>query len=1020
MDQTLSVLILEDNKDDAYFAERELEKTGFVFESTRVEKLADFRKEVSKLPDLVLADYSLPSFNALDALAVMKELELSLPFVLISGKITEETAVRCIKAGASNYVNKDHLERLAGAVRESLAEHAFREEKLQMEQALAEREAKYRMLFEESSEGIVVTDLMGNIVDCNLAFEKLLGYPRVELIGEQIFNFYRDDDKQEMINHALGEQGMVENFEIAFHKKDGTLAYGLFTISTLNDDTGNRNHYLGLLRDISERVKSKKEMETIVAINNAMRLALDNESLFPIALDLVMEISGAQGVALDLVRQTNGKMELAAKAGVYDDLFPGDLRLSDAELSSLIESGTPKSWQVKEEKKFFRNPALTGLQTVVCAPLVSSEIDIGLIWIGCNDDRVLENLGLVQILANITANTIHRFNLNENNLRALEESRAIARIGRTLNEHLDLENVFTLIVKEAVGLVFGAFRAVIHLYDENNQRLHAVGFGEKDDEKIITENLLNIRVSPRNEFDFGFLSETDIESASMSSGKGVAGLVIKEGQTINVTDTENDDRYLKTTDLTVTRSLVVSPIISGDRPMGTLSVLSKSRNAFDSTVELLLENLCVQATTAIENARLLEAERQAREIAEAQTEISTLLNRSLELDEVLDMILDYAVRMFSATAANIMLLGEGEPRVYRHAGYEFLEDNAEEYTQTLTDLIQKQIEEKDPRFGKSIVNPDTEKDPNWDPAPSQEWVRSFASVPLVVGDEVVGVLNIESKRPNAFGEREMQLFQVFANNAASAIKNSWLYADLEKSLLTEQATRTRLIRADKLAGMGRMVASVAHELNNPLQTIKNCLFLIEQSTIDSESAEVLDLGMSEVERLTGIVNRLREVYRPIQSKEYEITSIQPLLDDLERLLETHLRRSKVKLVIEKSKNGEAYVVGFVDRLKQVFLNLSLNGIEAMQPNGGELVIRLLKEDERIGIAFIDTGYGINPLDMNLIFDPFYTTKETGMGLGLSICYDIVQDHSGSITVENNEDAGATFTVWLPLSMEKPK
>ena len=93
----------------------------------------------------------------------------------------------------------------------------------------------------------------------------------------------------------------------------------------------------------------------------------------------------------------------------------------------------------------------------------------------------------------------------------------------------------------------------------------------------------------------------------------------------------------------------------------------------------------------------------------------------------------------------------------------------------------------------------------------------------------------------------------------------------------------------------------------------------------------------------------------------------------------------------------------------------------MQPDGGKLTIRLLenKPEKQVGIAFTDTGLGINPLDMTLIFDPFYTTKDTGMGLGLSICYDIVRDHSGTISVENNKDAGATFTVWLPLSSERP-
>ena len=381
-----------------------------------MEKLADFKTEVTKKPDLVLADFSLPGFTALDALAVMKELELSLPFVLISGKISEETAVRCIKAGASDYVNKDHLETLAGAVRQALAEFSFREEKLQMELALIEREAKYRMLFEESSEGIVVTDLFGVVVDCNRAFQNQLGYHREEILGKRISQFVRDDEKREMINQMLREQGSVENFEVAFFEKKGTQIFVLVTISRLNDDSGNPELLLGLVRDISERVKNKQEMETIVEINNAMRSAVDNEMLIPIAVNLVMEISGAGGVAMELVKQINGKMTLTAKAGKFEELEPGDLNLSDEELAALLGSGSPKIWQISKENEFFERPTLTGLNTVVCVPMVSSETDIGLIWIGCSGELALENLGLIQILANISANTIHRFNLNENNL----------------------------------------------------------------------------------------------------------------------------------------------------------------------------------------------------------------------------------------------------------------------------------------------------------------------------------------------------------------------------------------------------------------------------------------------------------------------------------------------------------------------------------------------------------------------------------------------------------------------------
>ena len=315
---------------------------------------------------------------------------------------------------------------------------------------------------------------------------------------------------------------------------------------------------------------------------------------------------------------------------------------------------------------------------------------------------------------------------------------------------LILEKVFSLIVEEAVGLVDGAFRSVIHLYDEKNERLHAVGFSEKNADHVVAETILKIRVSPRNEFDFGQLSDEDIDAASMISGRGVAGLVIKEHQTIYVADTEDDDRYLRPDGKNTTRSLVVSPIMSAGRPLGTLSVLSTTSNAFDTSVELLLENMCVQAATAIENARLLEAERQAREIAEAQTEISILLTYSLELDEVLDRILDHAVRLFSATAVNILLLREGRPLVYRHSGYEFLTDQAEEYAQDRVDFIQKKIEENDKIFDQTLVIPDTEKEPAWRSTSAQHWVQSFASVPLRVGDEVVGVLNIDSQTPEFF------------------------------------------------------------------------------------------------------------------------------------------------------------------------------------------------------------------------------------------------------------------------------
>lgn len=175
--------------------------------------------------------------------------------------------------------------------------------------------------------------------------------------------------------------------------------------------------------------------------------------------------------------------------------------------------------------------------------------------------------------------------------------------------------------------------------------------------------------------------------------------------------------------------------------------------------------------------------------------------------------------------------------------------------------------------------------------------------------------------------------------------------------------------------------------------------------------------MSEVERLTSIVNRLRDVYRPVDSNEFQQVPLRPLLADLEMMLETHLRRHAVELEMHIDGSQHLFVHAIPDQLKQVFLNLSLNGIEAMQPDGGKLSIQAQFDPigERVGMMFSDTGAGIPEEDLKLIFDPFYTTKTTGMGLGLSICYDIVQNHNGMIEVRNNQPHGVTFTVWLPAS-----
>lgn len=249
--------------------------------------------------------------------------------------------------------------------------------------------------------------------------------------------------------------------------------------------------------------------------------------------------------------------------------------------------------------------------------------------------------------------------------------------------------------------------------------------------------------------------------------------------------------------------------------------------------------------------------------------------------------------------------------------------------------------------------------------------------------------------------------------------NTTLYKDLQSALAQEQAMRTQLIQSEKFVAMGRMVASVAHELNNPLQIIKNCLFLTKQEIPAEKSFhEYLDMALSETQRVSNLVTQLRELYRPQVSLPQECLELNNLLEEVRALLAPQLLNQNV-LWQQAERSAPVMVKGIADQLKQVFLNIGVNAIEAMKPGGGRLEVSLVTDVDRgrVGVVFKDSGPGITAEIIENLFEPFFTTKPSGLGLGLSICYEIVERHGGVIAVDSQLGQGATFTVWLPLILQ---
>jgi PAS domain S-box-containing protein len=296
-------------------------------------------------------------------------------------------------------------------------------------------------------------------------------------------------------------------------------------------------------------------------------------------------------------------------------------------------------------------------------------------------------------------------------------------------------------------------------------------------------------------------------------------------------------------------------------------------------------------------------------------------------------------------------------------------------------------------------------------------VAALIVVPLMTQTDVLGTLAVYRWMGEpAYTAEDLKLLESIADRVALAVTNARLHRDLETALAQEVTIRQQLIQAEKLGALGRMVGSVAHELNNPLQTITNCLYLTDKElTPDSPIHDFLEMAQAETRRLVDLVAQLRELYRLRPAGAPQARRLSELLQDVQALLAPQLRDAHVQW--RPPASGLEYAVPVIhDRLKQVFINLAANAIEAMWPGGGQLEVDLVPsaDGRQAAVKFHDTGPGIPPENLERLFEPFFTTKAHGLGLGLAICYEIVQQHGGQITVDSQPGQGTTFTVWLPL------
>ncbi|MCB9105369.1 MAG: GAF domain-containing protein [Anaerolineales bacterium] len=487
------------------------------------------------------------------------------------------------------------------------------------------------------------------------------------------------------------------------------------------------------------------------------------------------------------------------------------------------------------------------------------------------------------------------------------------------------------------------------------------------------------------------------------------------------------------------------PLKIREQVTGILHAKHIRPHSFTPADQHVLQTLAMQAAVALENARLyLETQQRAKELA-ALNRATRVVASTLDLTTVLEKTI-VEVRTMLEVEGTAILLYDANRQDLVFA----ITDGP--YPDTLAGIrlsLSQGVAGWVARSRQPAIVNDVGHDPRFYDgidAMTDLSTQSILAAPILFQDKLVGIFEVINKFEAAFNPHDLELLESLSRSVAIAIENARLYQAEREQFHRLQQSQAQLIQIEKMAALGRLVGSIAHEINNPIQAIQNCMALLQEEAHGRQRPDKITvytiIASDELKRIAGIVHRMLEFYEYHETQpgvdnpasiddffymapdEVQVIDLHELLDSVLQLTRKQLQKQRITVKRMWLKNPPVYR-GSPDRLKQVFLNLILNAIDAMRDQPGVLTISTLIDEPApdegrtqpgISITFADTGSGIAEQVLPHIFEPMFTTKLHGSGFGLFVCYKIIEAHGGQITVDSRIDVGTTFTILLPLEI----
>jgi len=766
-------------------------------------------------------------------------------------------------------------------------------------------------------------------------------------------------------------------------------------------------------RLFAETQQRLRELESINSISQALVSQLDLNAVIELVGERLRQTFNAQSVYVALYNQQTKQIHF-----LYD--FDGGQRVESRSLplgeglsSKIIQSHQP----LLINQDFERHAGEIGVRltgtlprSYLGVPILVGEEVIGVISVQDTEQENRFGESDVHLLTTVAANVgvaIENARLFAETNQRLRELATINNISQALVSQLELSAVIDL-VGERLRELFGAQYIYIALHDE---RTHLISFPY-----------------------FWDIDHRVVSEEPLPYGEGLTSRVLEahQPQLIN-SDWARRAAELGAVAMTepLPKSSLGVPILVGEHVIGVIMLQSTEReNLFTDSDVRLLTTIAAAVGVAIENARLFETERTARQQAETLRAATQALSTTLELQQVFEVILSELQKVVPYDSASVQQLKGQRLEIIGGVGFSNLESViGVSFDLTSSDNPNRKVMETRRALILDEASTDYAEFRRGVHAPAQ--ISSWMGVPLLFGDRLIGMITLDKREPRFYSEAHARLAMAFAAQAAIAIENARLFAEAQKA--KEEADAANQAKSTFLS-------SVSHELRTPLTSVLGFTKIIQKRLEDTILANVqaddrkiqraigqvrenLGIILAEGDRLTAMINDVLDLAKIEAGKVDWKSEPVAVAEVIERATAatTSLFTMKGLALVKDVPAGLPETTGDRDRLIQVVINLISNAVKFTEKGSVTCRARQVASRGEIVVSVADTGLGIALEDQRKVFERFVqvgdtlTDKPHGTGLGLPICKEIVEYHGGRIWLESALGQGSTFSFALPIN-----